>query len=171
VFVALRSAYGVIATILLAHVLQLLAALYASTLPAGTKICRFAWALSNTQPPNVGGVAASTVTLVNSVQSKNTLLPILVTPLPMTTLVNPVQRSNAYAPMLVTLLGMITLVKPVQPLNALLPIVVTLLGMVVLLSPVQPENALLPIAVTLLGTMKLPVMPPGTRISLVITLL
>jgi hypothetical protein len=85
--------------------------LYAFTLPAGTRICRLTGVLWNTLFPNVGGVAASTVTLVKAVQSRNASLSILVTLLGMITLANPVQPQNAEFWIVVTLLGMVTLVK------------------------------------------------------------
>jgi hypothetical protein len=74
------------------------------------------------QPPvcinNVGGVVASTVTLVKAVQKANAPAPITVTPAGMTTLVKALQLRNIPNAILVTLLPIVTLVKPVQPTNA-----------------------------------------------------
>jgi hypothetical protein len=82
-----------------------LAALYVLTLVLGTYIFLPLALLSNALLPNVGGVVASTVTLVRFEQYR-----------------------NAQLPMLVTLSGIVTFVRPEQPAKVLLLILVTLSG-------------------------------------------
>jgi hypothetical protein len=115
--------------------------------------------------PNVGGVIPWKITLVKLVQPANTLLPIVVTPLPMVTFVKLVQFENAKLSINVTLLGMTILVKPVQRENAPPPMTLTLLGMVTLVKPVRLLNTPPPMPSVSALKVKLPVKVPLNPIT------
>jgi len=80
---------------------------------------------------------SSTSILVNLLQERNALSPMLVTLFPIVILVNQVQEENADSPMLVTLFGISILVNQTHKQNAELPILVTLFGIVILVNPLQ----------------------------------
>lgn len=94
--------------------LQPSAALYFSTLSAGTYSGMYRLTPLIKYPLKLGGVEFKMVTLAS-----------------------PLHPLKAFFPIVVTLLGMIMLVRPVQPKKVLLPIVVTLLGIVTLVRPEQ----------------------------------
>ena len=83
------------------------------------------------------------ITLVSLLQYENTLLPMLVTPLPIVTLLRLMQYMNAPSPILVTLSGMVMLVSLLQSENAEPPMLVNLLFSTkeMLVRLLQPKNA------------------------------
>lgn len=115
---------------------QFVAALYASTLAAGTFI---SVTLVGIAPvlPSVGGVVALIVIEVSLLQSMNTPLPMLVTLAGIEIEVNSLQKKNALLPMLVTVDGIVIVVNVDNSLNALAPMLVTLpsVGITVFLHP------------------------------------